>query len=163
MARHDRKAALDGRGAGRRGFTSRSPGTKPWGECLQSGMPVARAHETEQGILVTAHRLLPSGRTAAILLAVAVAVLPGGVASAPPAAAQSAGSAIDHPTAGTLPPGTSTVKDNGVRPRDQSSGQVAPPSAIQSSTDVMQSGGTIQGKGDGGGTNLVKHLPKDMR
>lgn len=113
--------------------------------------------------MTTAHRLLPSGCTAAILLAGAVAVLPGVVASTPPAAAQSAGSAIDQPTAGTLPPGTSTVKDNGAAPRDQSSGQVAPPSAIQSSTDVMQSGGTVQGKGEGGGTNPVKHLPKDMR
>lgn len=55
------------------------------------------------------------------------------------------------------------MKDNGAAPRDQSSGQVAPPSAIQSSTDVMQSGGTVQGKGEGGGTNPVKHLPKDMR
>ncbi|WP_245293416.1 hypothetical protein [Methylobacterium sp. CCH5-D2] len=114
---------------------------------------------------MTAHRLLPSGRTAAILLAGAVAVLSGVVTSALPAAAQSAGSAIDQPTAGTLPPGTSTVKDkdNGAAPRDQSSGQVAPPSAIQSSTDVMKSGGAVQIKGEGGGTNPVKHLPKDMR
>ncbi|GJD87133.1 hypothetical protein BHAOGJBA_0633 [Methylobacterium hispanicum] len=111
--------------------------------------------------MATAHRLLPSGRTAAILLA--AAVLSGVVASAPPAAAQSARSAIDQPTAGTLPSGTSTVKGNGAAPRDQSSGQVAPPSAIQSSTDVMQSEATVQGKGEGGGTNPVKHLPKDMR
>lgn len=110
-----------------------------------------------------AHRLLPFGRTATILLAGAVTLLPGVVASTPPAAAQSAGSAIDQPTAGTLPPGTSTVKDNGAAPRDQSSGQVAPPSAIQSSTDVMKSSGAVQGKGEGGGTNPVKHLPKDMR
>lgn len=124
-------------------------------------MSVARAHETERDILVTAHRLLPSGRTAAILLAGAVAVLSGGVASAPPAAAQSAGGAIDQPTAGTLQPGTSTVKDNGAAPRDQLSGRVAPPSALQSSTDVMRSEGTVQGKGDG--TDPAKHLPKDMR
>jgi hypothetical protein len=124
-------------------------------------MPVIRAHETERDILVTAHRLLPSGRTAAILLAGAVAVLPGVVASPPPASAQSAGSAIDQPTAGSLPPGTSTVKENGAAPRDQSSGQIALPSAIQPSTDVMRSEGTVQGKG--GGTHPVKHLPKDMR
>jgi hypothetical protein len=80
-----------------------------------------------------------------------------------PAAAQSAGSAIDQPTAGTLPPGTSTVTDDGAAPRDQPSGQVAPPNVIQSSTDVMQSEGTVQGKGEGGGTHPVKHLPKDMR
>lgn len=124
-------------------------------------MSGARAHETEGDILVTAHRLLPSGRTTAILLAGAVAVLSGSVASAPPAAAQSAGSAIDQPTAWTLPPGTSTVKDNGAAPRDQSSGQVAPPSALQSSTNVMRSEGMVQGKGDG--TDPAEHLPKDMR
>ena len=42
-------------------------------------------------------------------------------------------------------------------------GQVAPPSAIQSSTDVMQSEGSVQGKGQGGRTNPIQHLPKDMR
>ncbi|MCX4195005.1 hypothetical protein OMR07_05010 [Methylobacterium organophilum] len=83
--------------------------------------------------------------------------------AAPPAAAQSAGSAIDQPTAGTLPPGTSTVKGNGAAPRDQSTGQVAPPSAIQSSTDVMQSEGSVQSKDQGGRTDPIKHLPKDMR
>ncbi len=90
-------------------------------------------------------------------------MLAGTIAVAGPATAQSAGSAIDQPTAGTLPPGTSTVKGNGVAPRDQSTGQVAPPSAIQSSTDVMQSEGTVQGKDQGGTTNPIKHLPKDMR
>ena len=53
------------------------------------------------------------------------------------------------------------MKDDGAAPRDQPSGQVAPPNVIQSSTDVMQSEGTVQGKG--GGTHPVKHLPKDMR
>ena len=96
-------------------------------------------------------------------LACAVALLAGITVSAPPAVAQSAGSAIDQPTAGTLPPGTSTVKGSGAAPRDQSTGQVAPPSAIQSSTDVMQSEGTVQGKDQGGKTDPVQHLPRDMR
>jgi hypothetical protein len=55
------------------------------------------------------------------------------------------------------------VKDDGAAPRDQPSGQVAPPNVIQSSTDVMQSEGTVQGKGERGGADPVKHLPKDMR
>ncbi|MEE7504828.1 hypothetical protein ACLBXO_20655 [Methylobacterium sp. C33D] len=97
------------------------------------------------------------------LLACTAILSSGGLASALPAAAQSARSAIDQPTAGTLPPGTSTVTGNGAAPRDQSTGQVAPPSAIQSSTDVMQSEGTVQGKDQGGRTDPIKHLPKDMR
>ncbi|WP_261926288.1 hypothetical protein [Methylorubrum sp. GM97] len=79
-----------------------------------------------------------------------------------PAAAQSAASSIDQPTLGTLPPGTSTVKGSG-KARHDGNGQVAPPSAIQSSTDVMQSEGSVQGKGHGGKTDPIKHLPKDMR
>lgn len=109
------------------------------------------------------HRLFRRLQTLAGLLACTAALLPGVLASVPPAAAQSAGSAIDQPTAGTLPSGTSTVKGNGAVPRDQSTGQVAPPSAIQSSTDVMQSEATVQGKGQGGRTDPIKHLPKDMR
>ncbi|WP_238178653.1 hypothetical protein [Methylobacterium dankookense] len=108
---------------------------------------------------MTAGRPLPYGCIAAILFAGVVAMLSGVVAL--PAAAQSAGSAIDQPTAGTLPPGTSTMKDDGAAPREQPSGQVAPPNVIQSSTEVMQSEGTVQGKG--GGTHPVKHLPNDMR
>ncbi|MFC6792142.1 hypothetical protein ACFQE0_22715 [Methylobacterium komagatae] len=114
-------------------------------------------------ISVSTHRRFRHGRTMASLLAGAGALLAGTILVAGPAAAQSAGSAIDQPTAGTLPPGTSTVKGNGTAPRDQSTGQVAPPSAIQSSTDVMQSDGTVQGKGQGGTTDPIKHLPKDMR
>ncbi len=79
-----------------------------------------------------------------------------------PAFAQTVGSAIDQPTAGTLPPGTSTVK-GGADVGDRSGSQVAPPSAIQSSTDVMQGGGTVQGKTQSGTTDPIKHLPKDMR
>lgn len=84
------------------------------------------------------------------------------LALAGPAAAQSAKSAVDQPTAGTLPPGTSTVKGSGSA-RDTGNGQVAPPSAIQSSTDVMQGGGSVQSKTQGGTTDPIKHLPKDMR
>ncbi|WP_246689576.1 hypothetical protein [Methylobacterium sp. WL116] len=79
-----------------------------------------------------------------------------------PAAAQSAASSIDQPTPGTLPSGTSTTKGAG-NARHEGNGQVAPPSAIQSSTDVMQSEGSVQGKTQGGRTDPIKHLPKDMR
>lgn len=109
------------------------------------------------------HRRLRSGRVAALLLTGVIALLSGAMASALPAAAQSAGSAIDQPTAGTLPPGTSTVKGSEAAPRDRATGQVAPPSAIQSSTDVMQSEGSVQSKEQGGRTDPIKHLPKDMR
>ncbi|TXN13474.1 hypothetical protein FV219_04800 [Methylobacterium sp. WL122] len=60
---------------------------------------------------------------------------------------------IDQPTPGTLPSGTS---------RDGGNGRVAPPSAIQSSTDVMK-GGALQGDGSPSRTNPIQHLPKDMR
>lgn len=98
------------------------------------------------------------GRSVATLLVVVIL----GAATAGQAAAQTAGSAIDQPTAGTLPPGTSTVKGHG-GPRDQSTGQVAPPSAIQLSTDVMRSEGSVQSNDIGGRTDPAKHLPKDMR
>ncbi len=112
---------------------------------------------------MTTHRRFGSGRTKAILFGGIIALLPGTIALTGPAAAQTAGSAIDQPTAGTLPPGTSTVKGSGAAPRDQSTGQVAPPSAIQSSTDVMQSEGAVQSKDQGGRTDPIEHLPKDMR
>lgn len=101
-----------------------------------------------------------SGRVAkgiAVTLLLVVGLSPVG-----PAAAQSAASSIDQPTPGTLPPGTSTVKGAG-NARHEGNGQVAPPSAIQSSTDVMQSEGSIQGKSQGGRTDPIQHLPKDMR
>lgn len=69
-----------------------------------------------------------------------------------PAFAQSAASRIDQPTPGSLPSGTSHGGD----------GRVAPPSAIQSSTDVMK-GGAVQGDGAPSRTNPIQHLPKDMR
>ena len=85
-----------------------------------------------------------------------------GLASPAPALAQSAASSIDQPTPGTLPNRTSTGKGRGAA-RNRSTGHVSPPSAIQSSTDVMQSGSSIQGKGQGGTTDPIKHLLKDMR
>lgn len=85
-----------------------------------------------------------------------------GITFSTPAFAQTAGSAIDQPTAGTLPPGTSTVK-GGANVGNRNGDQVAPASVIQSSTDVMQGGGTVQSKSHGGATDPIKHLPKDMR
>lgn len=74
--------------------------------------------------------------------------------------AQSVGSAIDQPTPGTLPAGTHQA-DNPVAPANQPTGQVAPPSAISASTDVMK-GGPVQGNGGNGTVNPIEHLPKDM-
>lgn len=85
-----------------------------------------------------------------------------GLVLAGPACAQSARSSIDQPTPGTLQSGTSTKKGPDAA-RHQGTGGVAPPSAIQSSTDVMQSEGSVQGKVQGGRTNPIRHLPKDMR
>jgi hypothetical protein len=79
-----------------------------------------------------------------------------GLLAAGPAAAQSVGSAIDQPTAGTLPAGTSTVK--GADGADRATGRVAPPSALAPSTDVM-----ADGKGGGGTVDPVEHLPDSMR
>ena len=78
-----------------------------------------------------------------------------GLLAAGPAAAQSAASAIDQPTAGTLPSGTSTVKGN---PAEQPTGRVAPPRAMKPSTDVM-----ADGKDKGGRVNPLDHLPDSMR
>jgi len=89
-------------------------------------------------------------------------LLVAGLALAGPAFAQSAASSIDQPTPGTLPSETSTTKGSDTA-RQQGTAGVAPPSAIQSSTDVMQSEGSVQGKDQGGRTNPIQHLPKDMR
>lgn len=101
----------------------------------------------------------PARARSALRLAGSLAVI---VGLSGPAAAQSAGSSIDQPTPGTLPSGTSTTKGSDAA-RHQGTGGVAPPSAIQSSTDVMQSEGSVQGKGQGSRTNPIQHLPKDMR
>jgi len=103
----------------------------------------------------------PARGCSALRLVGALAVIVG-LALAGPAFAQSAGSSIDQPTPGTLPSGTSTTKGPDAA-RHQGTGGVAPPSAIRSSTDVMQSEGSVQGKDQGGRTNPIQHLPKDMR
>lgn len=75
--------------------------------------------------------------------------------------AQSVGSRIDQPTPGTLPAGTHNA-DSSVAPANQPTGQVAPPSAISSSTDVMQ-GGSVQGGKSSGTVNPIQHLPENMK
>lgn len=77
------------------------------------------------------------------------------------AQAQSVNSRIDQPTPGTLPPGTHNA-NNSVAPANQPTGQVAPPSAISSSTDVMK-GGAAQGGGSSGKVNPIQHLPENMK
>ncbi len=84
---------------------------------------------------------------------VALATMVASLGVASPASAQSAASQIDQPTPGTLPPGASQAGSND---------RVAPPGAIQSSTDVMK-GGAVQGDGAPSRTNPIQHLPKDMR
>ena len=111
---------------------------------------------------MTDHRRARRRRSIATLLIWAVAGLGATAATVDRAAAQSASSAIDQPTAATLPPGTATVEGHG-GPRDRTTGQVASPSAIQASTEVMRSEGSVHGKNGGGRTDPLKHLPRDMR
>lgn len=80
-----------------------------------------------------------------------------------PALAQSAGSRIDQPTPGTLPSGVSTVPGGDAPAADRGTGQVAPPNAIRSTTDVMESPASVQGTDGANRTNPLQHLPKDMR
>lgn len=77
------------------------------------------------------------------------------------ALAQTVNSRIDQPTPATLPAGAHHA-DSPVAPANQPTGQVAPPSAISASTDVM-AGGSVQGNGGSGKVNPIEHLPKDMR
>lgn len=77
------------------------------------------------------------------------------------AQAQSVGSRIDQPTPSTLPAGTHNA-DSSTAPANQPTGQVAPPSAISSSTDVMQ-GGAVQGGEGSGKVNPIQHLPENMK
>lgn len=84
---------------------------------------------------------------------VAVATITASLSMAAPAFAQSAANGISTPTPGML-------QSEGTR--ETSSGHVAPPSAIQSSTDVMK-GVPVQGDGPPSRANPIKHLPKDMR
>jgi hypothetical protein len=78
-----------------------------------------------------------------------------------PASSQSAASRIDQPTAGTLPPGTSTVYGNEMKPGG--SGPLPPPSALGTSVDVMK--GVDNGPGDEPGrrTNPTSRLPSSGR
>jgi len=85
-----------------------------------------------------------------------------GVALSGPALGQSAASSIDQPTPGTLQHGTSIGGGSGAA-RDHATGQMSPPSAIQSSTDVMQSESPIQGKSRDEAIDPIRHLSKDMR
>lgn len=81
-----------------------------------------------------------------------------------PVLAQSAASRIDQPTAATLPPSVSTTK-GGAAPADRSTGPVAPPSAISSSTDVMQGGspGAETGRTKDARTNPLDHLSPEYK
>ena len=100
---------------------------------------------------ISAVRGLPAVAGALVLLAAA------------PALAQSAASRIDQPTPGTLPPGISTTPGGASPSGNEATGQVAPPNAIQSTTDVMDSSTTVQGADGARQTNPLQHLPRDMR
>ncbi len=71
------------------------------------------------------------------------------------ALAQSAANPNDQPTAGTLPPGTSTVKDE--QAADRPTGTVSPPSRIRNSTDVVGSSGNSKK------VDPVEHLSPEYR
>ncbi|AWN38911.1 hypothetical protein DK427_08170 [Methylobacterium radiodurans] len=88
-------------------------------------------------------------------LAVA-AVAPLGARFVAPAAAQSAASRIDQPTAGTLPPGTTTVKDAHPYAPHKPNDGVSAPRALKPSTAVVPEDG-------GGRVNPKDHLPNAMR
>lgn len=93
-----------------------------------------------------------SAITALFLGSLAITAISGfvpGSLGVQPAAAQSAANSNDQPTAGTLP-----GRDGAGTASERPTGQVAPPSAISSSTDVMA--------GDakrGARTNPLDHLP----
>ncbi|MCJ2121612.1 hypothetical protein [Methylobacterium sp. J-077] len=89
--------------------------------------------------------------------ALVLGALAGSLGLTSPALSQSAASRIDQPTPGTLPP--ASERDSAAH----GNGRVSPPSAIQSSTDVMQSDGTVQGQGAPARTNPIEHLPETMR
>ncbi|CAO4176156.1 Serine/threonine protein kinase [Methylorubrum populi] len=97
--------------------------------------------------------------SAAVLGGLLLASLPGF------ALAQSVANPNDQPTAGTLPPGTDTVRGNGSA-AERPTGGVSAPSAIRPSTSVVP-----EGKGKGSGrrsegttrTNPSEHLSKPFR
>lgn len=98
-----------------------------------------------------------SGRTTVAAMALIL------MTATAPALAQSAASRIDQPTPGTLPSGVSTVPGGDTPAADRKTGGVAPPNAIQSTTDVMESPGSVQGADGANRTNPLQHLPKEMR
>ncbi|MBD8906104.1 hypothetical protein [Methylorubrum zatmanii] len=95
--------------------------------------------------------------TAALLGGLLLASLTGS------AMAQSAANPNDQPTAGTLPPGTDTVRGSGPA-AERPTGDVSAPSAIRPSTSVVP-----ERKGSGRGsekttrTNPSEHLSKPFR
>ncbi|GJE13418.1 MULTISPECIES: hypothetical protein [Methylobacterium] len=92
-------------------------------------------------------------------LGLILGALAGGLAVPAPALAQSAQSRIDQPTPGTMP----TAPDRDQSGRGSGSGQVSPPRAIQSSTEVMRPQGAAQGQGAPSRANPMQHLPENMR
>ncbi len=90
----------------------------------------------------TGRRLMAGAILSAILSAMAAGAVQ----------AQSAANPNDQPTAGTLPPGTDTVKGDG-HAAHRPTGDVSAPSAIRPSTTVVPSG-----KGRAERTNPLDHL-----
>ncbi|GJD79352.1 hypothetical protein [Methylobacterium gregans] len=88
--------------------------------------------------------------------AVSAAVAPLGARFVAPASAQSAASRIDQPTAGTLPPGTTTVKEAHPEAAHKPNDGVSAPRALKPSTAVTPDEG-------GGRVNPKDHLPGSMR
>lgn len=84
------------------------------------------------------------------------AVAPIGARFVAPASAQSTASRIDQPTAGTLPPGTTTVKDAHPEAPHKPNDGVSPPRALKPSTAVTPDDGN-------GRVNPKDHLPSSMR
>ncbi|WP_245293492.1 MULTISPECIES: hypothetical protein [Methylobacterium] len=84
------------------------------------------------------------------------AAAPLGARFVAPASAQSAASRIDQPTAGTLPPGTTTVKEAHPEAPHKPNDGVSAPRALKPSTAVTPDEG-------GGRVNPKDHLPGSMR
>lgn len=94
---------------------------------------------------------------AAVLGGLLLASLPGF------ALAQSVANPNDQPTAGTLPPGTDTVRGNGAA-AERPTGGVSAPSAIRPSTSVVPEGKGSGRRSEGTTrTNPSEHLSKPFR
>jgi hypothetical protein len=116
----------------------------------------------KDGSMIETHALSGSAaRGSAIRAAVSACAL---ILLSGPVLAQSAASRIDQPTAATLPPGVSTTQ-GGAAPGDRPNGPVSPPSAISSSTDVMQGGnaGADGGRNKDARTDPLDHLPPNYK